>query len=204
MHEFIEVVGPTQISGSVRIQGAKNAALPLLIASLLTEKPCSYSNVPNLEDIGLTLQLLEHFGAKAEFKPGRITIAVPKLTATEASYSVVKALRASFWVLGPLLARARSAQVALPGGDIIGARPVDLHLEALTQMGADIKVRHGVVYAEAPNGLKPTKLALRFPSVGATHQILMAAALVDGTTVLTGAAREPEVVELAPIAHTIP
>jgi UDP-N-acetylglucosamine 1-carboxyvinyltransferase len=193
MSEYLEITGPTHISGSVRVQGAKNAALPLLIASLLTAEKVSFSNVPNLEDVNLTVHLLKMFGASVSREPGKVTIHVPRLVATEASYSLVKALRASFWVLGPLLVRGRAARVALPGGDIIGARPVDLHLSALTMMGADIKVKHGVVYATAPHGLKPANIKLRFPSVGATHQILMAAALTRGVTVIEGAAREPEV-----------
>jgi len=128
---------------------------------------------------------------------GSVRVRVPALKATEASYSLVKALRASFWVLAPLLARGHAARVALPGGDIIGARPVDIHLEALTKMGADIRVKHGVVLASAVGGLRPASIDLRSPSVGATHQILMAAALTPGTSVINGAAREPEIVALA-------
>lgn len=196
MLEYIEIVGGTPLSGTVKVSGAKNAALPLLIASLLTSEQCEFENVPNLQDVNLTLKLLEHFGASAEFKNGNVSVEVPSLVATEASYSLVKALRASFWVLAPLLARGRAARVALPGGDIIGARPVDMHLEALTKMGADIKVKHGVVFAFAPSGLRPAEIDLRFPSVGATHQIIMAASLTLGTTVIRGAAREPEIVAL--------
>ena len=137
--------------------GAKNAALPLLIATLLTGESCTLANVPNLQDINLTLHLLETFGAEIDYHHAKITTQVPSLIATEASYSLVKALRASFWVLAPLLARGRAARVALPGGDIIGARPVDMHLAALTQMGAEITMKHGVVFATAPNGLRPAK-----------------------------------------------
>lgn len=197
MSEYIEINGGTTVSGSVAISGAKNAALPMLMASLLSAEPCIFDNVPNLEDVNLTLHLLEHLGAQTEFTASRIRVVVPKLLATEASYSLVKALRASFWVLGPLLARGRAARVALPGGDIIGARPVDMHLAALGKMGADIKVKHGVVFASAVGGLKPADIELRFPSVGATHQIMMAAALVPGVTRIEGAAREPEVLALA-------
>lgn len=197
MSEYIEINGGTSVSGTVTISGAKNAALPMMMASLLTGEPCLLDNVPNLEDVNLTLHLLEHLGAQTEFVESSIRIAVPTLKATEASYSLVKALRASFWVLGPLLARGRAARVALPGGDIIGARPVDMHLAALTQMGADIKVKHGVVYATAEQGLRPAQIELRFPSVGATHQVIMAAALAGGTTLIDGAAREPEVIALA-------
>ena len=203
MSEYIEITGGAPVSGVVPISGAKNAALPMMMASLLTAEGCVFHNTPNLEDVNLTLHLLEHFGAETEFIGSRIRIAVPNLKATEASYSLVKALRASFWVLGPLLARGRAARVALPGGDIIGARPVDMHLAALGQMGADIKVKHGVVYAAAPDGLRGAAIDLRFPSVGATHQIIMAAALAKGTTIIQGAAREPEVVALADMINAM-
>lgn len=185
------------MNGEVKIGGAKNAALPQLMATLLTSDKCILHNIPNLEDITIALHLLEHFGAEIERYGETVKIAVPRLLASEASYTLVKALRASFWVLAPLLARGGAARVALPGGDIIGARPVDIHLESLVKMGAEIQVKHGVVYASAPNGLKAANIDFRFPSVGATHQIIMAAALTQGTTVITGAAREPEVVALA-------
>jgi len=197
MLNYIEIEGGLPLSGTVQIGGAKNAALPMLLASLLTAERCEFTRVPNLQDVSLTLNLLEHFGAEVEYSGDRVRVDVPHLAATEASLSLVKALRASFWILGPLLARGKAARVALPGGDIIGARPVDMHLQALAQMGADIKVKHGVVYATAVDGLKPAKIQFRFPSVGATHQILMAAALTPGLTTIEGAAREPEVVSLA-------
>lgn len=197
MQDFLEIEGGYQLSGTVRVSGAKNAALPLIVATLLTPEQCVLHNVPNLSDISILQHLLNHFGAETEFHGSSLSIRAPALRATEASYSLVKALRASFWVLAPLLARGRAARVSLPGGDIIGARPVDIHLAALQQMGADIQIKHGVVLASAPRGLKPANLEFRFPSVGATHQILMAAALTPGTTVLKGAAREPEVVALA-------
>lgn len=198
MSEVFKIDGPVAVSGKVVASGAKNAALPLIIATLLTDQPCVIENVPAIHDIGLLLSLLERLGAESAVHPVdglglRISVRVPKLVATEAPYSLVKSMRASFWVLAPLLARGRSARVALPGGDIIGARPVDLHLAALEQMGAEIKIKHGVVLASAPNGLKPAEIELRFPSVGATHQILMAASLIPGQSVLKGAAREPEV-----------
>lgn len=197
MQEFFQITGGTPLSGAVTVGGAKNGALPLLIATLLSAEPVTVRNVPRLEDIGVLRSLLEQLGAEVELlSPNDYRIATPQLTATETSYSLVKALRASFWVLAPLLARGGAARVALPGGDIIGARPVDIHLEALTQMGADIKVKHGVVLAEATHGLKACEIDFRFPSVGATHQILMAASIVPGTTVLRGAAREPEIVAL--------
>ncbi len=203
MSEFIEVIGGSPLSGTVTVGGAKNGALPMLMASILTAEQIQYDNVPNLEDINLTVHLLEQFGARVEYVPGTLKVSVPELVATEASYSLVKALRASFWVLGPLLARGGAARVALPGGDIIGARPVDMHVAALSQMGADIKVKHGVVYATAPDGLRPARIQLRSPSVGATHQVIMAAALTRGITTIEGAAREPEVVALADLINSM-
>jgi len=201
MSEFIEIIGGTPLRGIVNVGGAKNGALPMLMASILTSEPITFSNVPNLEDIHLTLHLLTQFGADVEFTGSTVRIVVPRLLATEASYSLVKALRASFWVLGPLLARGGAARVALPGGDMIGARPVDMHIAALTQMGADVSLKHGVVFATAKNGLKPAKIDFRFPSVGATHQVLMAAALTPGTTLINGAACEPEIDALAQLLN---
>ena len=197
MQEFFQIVGGRPLSGRVTVSGAKNGSLPLLIATLLSAEPVTIRNVPRLEDIGVLRALLEQLGAEVTpLTPTDYRLATPRLIATETSYSLVKALRASFWVLAPLLARGGAARVALPGGDIIGARPVDIHLDGLVKMGADIKVKHGVVLAEAPHGLRPAEIEFRFPSVGATHQILMAASLVPGTTVLRGAAREPEVIAL--------
>jgi UDP-N-acetylglucosamine 1-carboxyvinyltransferase len=194
--EYIEIHGGSVLNGTVKISGAKNAALPQLMAALLTSDECTFENVPNLEDVTLALHLLEHFGARVERETHSVKISVPRLIASEASYSLVKALRASFWVLSPLLARGGAARVALPGGDIIGARPVDIHLEGLTKMGAEITVKHGVVYATAPKALKGCEINFRFPSVGATHQLVMAASLAKGTTVLRNVAKEPEVVAL--------
>lgn len=197
MSEFIEIVGGKPLHGTVVAGGAKNAGLPILMATLLTAEECVISNVPNLTDTSLCLHLLEHFGGEVSYDGNTARVQTKKLLATEASYSLVKALRASFWVLAPLLARGRAARVALPGGDLIGARPVDIHLEGLTKMGADISLKHGVVYATAVHGLRPAVLDLRFPSVGATHQLIMAASLTPGRTVLKGAAREPEIIALA-------
>ena len=196
MSECLEIQGGKPLNGVIKVSGAKNAALPMLMASLLTSQKVVYRNVPNLADVAYTKRLLEHFGAQVDWHRDVIEVQAEKIKAKEASYSLVKALRASFWILGPLLARVGAARVALPGGDAIGTRPVDMHLSGLTKMGADIKLKHGVVYATAPNGLKPAKIDFSFPSVGATHQILMAAALTPGVTTLTGVAREPEVLAL--------
>lgn len=197
MSEYIEILGGQPLSGKVIVGGAKNAGLPLLIATLLTSEECSLSNVPNLTDTSLVIHLLEHFGAEVHYDGSTVRARTESLRATEASYSLVKALRASFWVLAPLLARGGAARVALPGGDLIGARPVDLHLDGLVKMGADIALKHGVVHATAPAGLRPATIDLRFPSVGATHQLIMAASITPGLTVLRGCAQEPEVIALA-------
>ncbi|MCB0335034.1 MAG: UDP-N-acetylglucosamine 1-carboxyvinyltransferase [Bdellovibrionales bacterium] len=197
MEEVVEIKSPVSLSGEVTVGGAKNAVLPMLIASLLTPDTCVFHNVPAIRDVFLTIDLLKQFGASIDYSQGTFKVQTPVLLAQDASYSLVKAFRASFWILGPLLARGRAARVALPGGDIIGARPVDMHLDALTQMGATIRVKGGVVYATAEAGLRPAHIELRFPSVGATHQILLAASLTPGTTRIVGAAREPEIVAVA-------
>jgi UDP-N-acetylglucosamine 1-carboxyvinyltransferase len=194
---FLQIEGGAPLKGKVVVQGAKNAALPQLIAALLTGEACTFTNVPELEDVSLVLSLLSSLGAKTERLKDKVTISAPSIKTAEASYSLVRSLRASFWVLAPLLARCGEARIALPGGDIIGARPVDMHLSALSQLGVSISVKQGIVVARAPEGLHPASITLPFPSVGATHQVLMIASLIDGTTVLNGAAREPEVVALS-------
>ncbi len=154
-------------------------------------------NVPELQDIKVTLRLLQSLGARPKFEENTVRLSTPEIIGTEAPYSLVKALRASFWALGPLVARAGEARVSLPGGDAIGTRPVDLHLKGLVKLGADVRMQHGVVVASAPQGLRGAVIELDYPSVGATHNLLMAAALIAGESVIKGAAREPEVVELA-------
>ncbi len=197
MSAYISITGGKPLSGFVDVSGAKNSALPLLMASLLTAEWCEFRNAPKLDDVAISLRILEQFGAEVERSGKTIRIRTPRLIPGEASYSLIKSLRASFWILAPLLARGGAARVALPGGDAIGARPVDIHLEALQQMGAEISMHQGVVTAVSNSGLRPADLSFRFPSVGATHQLLMAAALTPGTTVIRNAAREPEVVQLA-------
>jgi len=197
MRELLYIKGGRKLEGSVQVSGAKNSALPLLVATLLTSQPCTLSNVPDLDDISVILQLLKSLGAEAKFIQNTVIIQTPEIKDAEAPYRLVKSLRASFLVLGPLLARAGSAHVALPGGDAIGTRPVDIHLKGLTKLGADITMRHGVVHATAPIGLSPAHIVLEYPSVGATHHLLTTAALIPGETVITGAACEPEVVDLA-------
>lgn len=198
MIDILCINGPSKpVSGKVQVSGAKNASLPLLFATLLTEHECLLDNVPNLEDTSATLRILKSFGATFTYADNKLKIKTEKLLSTTAPYSLVKAMRASFWLMGPLLARAGHAAVSLPGGDAIGTRPVDLHLKGLSAFGAEFRMDHGVVYASAPGGLHPAEISLDFPSVGATHNILMAASRISGTSVIKGAAREPEIVDVA-------
>lgn len=197
MPNCISIFGPCRLNGRVRVSGAKNSALPLLFASLLTTEDCLLENVPDLEDITVTLRLLQSLGAKVEYFGHVARIRTQHITASVAPYSLVKSLRASFLVLGPLLARCGEARVSLPGGDAIGARPVDLHLRGLVRMGADIRMEHGVVIARTAGKLRPAKIELDYPSVGATEHLLMTAATISGETVISGVAQEPEIIELA-------
>lgn len=196
--DTIVVEGGERLVGDVTISGAKNAALPLLAASILAEGTTVFENVPTLEDIRTTRKLLSNLGAKVEADEGKHTVSVDasKLTSHEAPYELVKTMRASSLVLGPLLARLGKARVSLPGGCAIGARPINLHLMALEKMGAEIKIEHGYVEAKAKK-LKGVKIYFDIVTVTGTENIMMAASLAEGTTVLENAACEPEVVDTA-------
>lgn len=189
--------GNGPLKGSVKISGAKNAALPLLMASLLTEDVTKFSNVPALRDVKTTLALLEQLGAKVEFEADRVRIDASSITNLVAPYELVKTMRASILVLGPLLAKFGQAQVSLPGGCAIGARPVNLHLTGLEQMGAQIEVDAGYITAKVDGRLRGANIFMDIVSVGATENLMMAAVLADGVTTLENAAREPEIVDLA-------
>ncbi|OFC72135.1 UDP-N-acetylglucosamine 1-carboxyvinyltransferase [Alteromonas confluentis] len=186
------------LNGEVRISGAKNAALPLLMTPLLTDDLCRFTNVPALRDINTTTALLKELGAEVA-RPGanEVTINASTLNSVTASYDLVKTMRASILVLGPLLAKQGKANVSLPGGCAIGARPVNLHLSGLELMGAKIEVDEGYIRAEVDGRLKGARIFMDMVSVGATENLMMAAALADGTTELENAAREPEIVDLA-------
>lgn len=193
------VQGGVALSGSVSVTGAKNSALKLMAAALLAEGETVIHAVPDILDVAVMAELLRRLGA--EVTPGAdalgsLVIDVPAEPGHEADYDLVRRLRASFCVLGPLLARRGEVSVALPGGDSIGSRGVDFHLAGLTRLGADVVSRHGFVIASAPHGLVGAPILLDFPSVGATENILMAAVLARGTTVIDNAAREPEIVDL--------
>lgn len=196
----IRIVGGKPLAGRVRIGGAKNAALPLMAASLLTEDTLELKNLPSLADIRTLSLLLEQHGVRTEACGGDCgawAFTAGEITNTKAPYELVRKMRASVLVLGPLLARCGRATVSLPGGCAIGSRPVDLHLKGLAQLGADIDVDGGYIVASAPNGLRGAHITFPQVSVGATENLLMAAALADSETVLENAAREPELSDLA-------
>jgi len=190
--------GGTPLNGEIRISGAKNAALPILMGALLADSPVLISNVPHLHDITTTLELLGRMGVSlmVDERSG-VEIDATTLTDTEAPYELVKTMRASILVLGPLLAKFGKATVSLPGGCAIGSRPVDLHLRGLEQMGAEIKVENGYICATDGGGLKGAHIFLDQVTVTGTENLMMAATLAKGTSILENAAREPEVVDLA-------
>jgi UDP-N-acetylglucosamine 1-carboxyvinyltransferase len=195
----IRIRGGRSLSGEIAIRGAKNAALPLMAAGLLTDERLVLANVPLLADIETMAALLDQHGIAVERvgNEGRVLSLGGAIGSTVAPYDIVRKMRASILVLGPLLARCREAKVSLPGGCAIGARPVDLHLKGLEQMGATILLEGGYVHATARAGLKGADIVFPFVSVGATENLLMAASLADGRTTLSNAAREPEIIDLA-------
>lgn len=196
------VQGPTQLSGEVTISGAKNAALPILFAALLAEEPVEIQNVPHLKDIDTTMKLLTQLGTKVE-RNGSIYIDASEVNIFCAPYDLVKTMRASIWALGPLVARFGQGQVSLPGGCAIGARPVDLHISGLEQLGAEIKLEEGYVKASVEGRLKGAHIVMDKVSVGATVTIMSAATLAEGTTIIENAAREPEIVDTANFLNTL-
>jgi UDP-N-acetylglucosamine 1-carboxyvinyltransferase len=189
--------GGRALSGEVCISGGKNASLPCLAATLLTAEPVALTNLPRVRDIVTMEKVLAALGESCLHTEGVTTAVAGSVEAHHAPYELVRTMRASVLVLGPLVARRRQARVALPGGCAIGARPVDLHLQALTQLGADVRIEHGDIVAEAPRGLHGADVTFARITVTGTENILMAAALAKGRTVLRNAAREPDVVDLA-------
>jgi len=191
------ITGGTQLSGELRISGAKNAALPILAATLLSEEPVSIGNIPHLHDITTTMQLLGQMGIQLTIdEKMNIEVNSNTITKYEAPYELVKTMRASILVLGPLLSRFGEAHVSLPGGCAIGSRPVDIHIDSLRKMGADIQVEAGYIHAKTKR-LKGCKLVLDKVTVTGTENLLMAAVLAEGTTIIENAAKEPEVSDLA-------
>jgi UDP-N-acetylglucosamine 1-carboxyvinyltransferase len=190
------IQGGQPLKGDVRISGAKNAALPILCAALLTREPLTLTNVPDLNDIQTMLRLLAQMGVKVEQAGDRVTLDAFSLDNPTAPYEMVKTMRAAILVLGPLVTRCGEAQVSLPGGCAIGARPVDQHIKGLQSMGAEVKVEHGYVHAKVSR-LKGARIFTDMVTVTGTENLMMAACLADGETVIENAAREPEVVDLA-------
>ena len=188
--------GGHRLRGEVAVSGAKNAALPILCASLLVPGPVRVSNVPMLQDVRTTLALLGRMGVRSEMTAGEVTLDASELTHLEASYDLVKTMRASILVLGPLVARFGEARVSLPGGCAIGQRPVDQHIKGLQLLGAQIDIEHGYVVARASR-LKGARIVTDMVTVTGTENLMMAATLAEGETVIENAAREPEVVDLA-------
>jgi UDP-N-acetylglucosamine 1-carboxyvinyltransferase len=199
----ISIKGGARLNGRIPISGAKNAALPLMVACLLTDEPLTLTNVPRLADIVFMADLLASFGVSVDWTPGSVLgeggtyrLHARQVRGTTAEYDIVRKMRASFFVLGPLVARVGLAKVSLPGGCAIGARPVDLHLKGLQALGAAIDLAQGYVIADAPVGLIGGEVVFPMVSVGATENVLMAACLAKGKTTIVNAAREPEIVDL--------
>ena len=196
--ERLRVVGGAKLVGTVRVSGAKNSALKLMAATLLAPGRSKITNLPAIADVDYMAELLTRLGCQVDIKrdSNEALIDVPQKLGHRADYDMVRKMRASINVLGPLIARELVAEVALPGGDAIGSRGLDFHINGLTEMGAEVTSEHGFIIARAPAGLKGANITLEFPSVGATENIMTAATLATGTTVIDNAAREPDVVDL--------
>lgn len=198
--EKLIIHGGHELHGRVKISGAKNAVLPIIAATLLAQdKPCVLDEVPYLNDVCTIAEVLRQLGAKVDFNRQQHTLFVDStvLKTVDAPYDLVRKMRASFVIMGPLLARYGKAKISMPGGCAIGTRPIDLHLKGFEALGAEIEIGHGFISATAPNGLKGTSIYLDFPSVGATENIIMAACMAKGQTILENAAQEPEIIDLA-------
>lgn len=201
--DYLKITGGSCLSGEVKISGAKNSALPILASALLCENPLKITNLPDVADVKTLAKLLEHLGSTIEWtSPNELLIQSDRIIHTKAVYDIVRKMRASILVLGPLLARFRKCEVSLPGGCAIGARPVDLHIKAMEKMGADISIEGGYIIAKAPSGLKGGDIVFDKITVTGTENVLMAAALAKGTTRIVNAAKEPEVVQLCEILQS--
>ncbi|MBE6100361.1 MAG: UDP-N-acetylglucosamine 1-carboxyvinyltransferase [Anaerovibrio sp.] len=198
--EKLIINGGRPLRGRVKISGAKNAVLPIIAATLLgQDTPSRLEEVPALDDVHTITEVLVQLGVKAEFNVDKNTLQVDSsnIASCEAPYDLVRKMRASFLIIGPLLARYGKAKISLPGGCAIGTRPIDLHLKGFEALGAEINIGHGFIEAQAPNGLKGARIYLDFPSVGATENIIMAASMAEGQTIIENPAQEPEIIDLA-------
>ena len=193
----IIINGGRRLEGTIKISGSKNASLPILMATLLTDKLCSLTCVPHLYDIKTIISLLTHLGKTIKREDDRVWVSSSENICLEAPYDLVCKMRASVLVMGPLLARYGKVKVSLPGGCAIGSRPINLHLDGFKKLGAEISIRKGFIHLSAKRGLKGRKIFLDFPSVGATENLMMAAVLAKGTTFLENVACEPEITDLA-------
>jgi UDP-N-acetylglucosamine 1-carboxyvinyltransferase len=196
--ERFRVVGGARLAGEVRVTGAKNSVLKLMAAALLAEGTTTLREVPDILDVEIMAELLRRLGCDVvhDVEAGTVTITVPEMPGHKADYDLVRRMRASICVLGPLLARCGTVDVALPGGDAIGSRGLDMHVAGLVKLGAKVQSEHGYLVATAPDGLTGASVMFEFPSVGATENVLMASVLAEGTTVIENVAREPEIVDL--------
>ena len=203
--EKLVIRGGNRLVGTVKISGAKNAVLPLIAATLLGTSPSILEQVPNLEDVHTFAEVLKHLGVAVQYNKAEHMLFVDStnISTCEAPYEFVRKMRASFLVMGPLLARCGHSRISLPGGCAIGTRPIDLHLKGFEALGAKIDIGHGYIEATAPNGLTGARIYLDFPSVGATENIMMAASMAKGQTILENAAHEPEIVDLANFLNTM-
>lgn len=201
--EKLIIHGGNPLRGTVRISSAKNAVLPIIVATLLPETPATIVDAPDLDDVATICSVLESLGVKVDRHEGRFTFDASDIKRAEASYELMSRMRASFLIMGPLLAKMGHARIALPGGCMIGSRPIDLHLKAFEAMGAEIHMGNGFVEGRAPNGLTGTTIYLDFPSVGATENILMAAVTAKGQTIIENAAEEPEIVDLVTFLNSM-
>ena len=192
----LEVFGANKLKGQIKISGSKNASLPILAASLLTRKKVYLKNLPKVKDIETMINLLQSLGSKTKVNKKNLIIDNSKQNKKFASYNLVKTMRAGILVLGPLLAKFGNAKVSLPGGCAIGSRPVDVHLKSLSQLGVKYKIINGYVHASAPKGLIGSKICFSKISVGATENLIIAASLAKGTTILSNCAIEPEIKDL--------
>ncbi|WP_281950869.1 UDP-N-acetylglucosamine 1-carboxyvinyltransferase [Nitrosophilus kaiyonis] len=197
--DYLQIEGGKKLSGTVEISGAKNAALPLIASTILSKNVVNISNIPNVKDIRTLLNLLNILGANFWYEKNRAKIDTSFITSTTAVYDIVRTMRASILVLGPLLARFGHCEVSLPGGCAIGQRPIDLHLKALSLMGAEIEIKNGYVLTKAKKALKGTHIIFDKITVTGTENIVMAAALAKGTTTIVNAAKEPEVIQLCEV-----
>jgi len=192
----LEVIGSNKLRGNVKISGSKNSSLPILAATLLSNKKITLRNLPKVKDINTMINLLESLGSKTKFKKNNLVIFKKKQKKNFASYNLVKTMRAGILVLGPLLAKFGSAKVSLPGGCAIGTRPIDIHLKALSKLGVKYKIKQGYVHATAPKGLKGNKIHFPKISVGATENLIIAASMANGKSILSNCAIEPEIKDL--------